>query len=174
LSPSDGTHGVGRSRRRGAESLRSVLDSPRARNLALQWLARREHSSVELHNKLLEKGCASDVAAQVVGRLKAERLLSDERFVEALVAARRRRGQGPLRVEQELEKKGIPKDLAAQWLDSRGRDWITLLKDVRRKKFGTKQPESYAERAKQARFLRYRGFTPDQIRQVLNVSDVDD
>ena len=114
-----------------------------------------------------------EVAAQVVERLKAERLLSDERFIESMIAARRRRGYGPLRVRQELEKKGIPKEAVDVWVDPRGREWIELLKDVRRRKFGPKQTKNYAERAKQARFLHGRGFTFDQIQQVLNTRDID-
>jgi regulatory protein len=43
---------------------------------------------------------------------------------------------------------------------------------VRRRKFGSSPPQSLAERAKQARFLQYRGFTSDQIRAALN-SDVE-
>jgi len=113
------------------------------------------------------------VAAQVVERLKTERLLSDERFIESMIAARQRRGYGPLRVRQELEKKGIPRETVEEWLDPRAREWITLLKEVRRKKFGVKQTKNYAERAKQARFLQGRGFTFDQIQQVLNARDID-
>ena len=109
----------------------------------------------------------------MVGRLEAERLLSDERFIEAMISAKRRRGHGPLRVQQDLEKKGIPREQVQQWLDPRGREWIELLKDVRAKKFGTRPPKNYAERAKQVRFLQYRGFTLDQIQQVLNARDAD-
>ena len=113
------------------------------------------------------------MAAQVIERLKRERLLSDERFVENLIAARRRRGYGPLRVRQELEKKGIPEEIIEQWLDPCGCEWIDLLSDVRRRKFGEKQPKNDAERAKQARFLQNRGFILDQIQQVLGGWDIE-
>ena len=108
---------------------------------------------------------------QVVERLKAERLVSDERFIEGLIAARRRRGIGPLRVQQDLQRKGIPGEAIEQWLDPGGREWIELLHEVRRKKFGVKQPRNFSERAKQARFLQGRGFTFDQIQQVLSGRD---
>ena len=134
-------------------------------------LARREHSSFELHEKLITKGCAPALAVQVVERLKQERLLSDERFIEMLIESRRRRGYGPLRVRQELEKKGIPEDAIEQWLDPFGREWIELLREVRHKKFGGKPPKDFSERARQARFLQYRGFTFDQIQRVMNARD---
>lgn len=149
----------------------SGIDPSRARLLALQMLARREHSSFELHEKLLNKGCTPELAAQTVERLKTERLVSDARFIEGLIAARRRRGYGPLRVRRELEQKGIPEEAIEQWLDPGGGEWLELLQQVRRKKFGVKQPTSYSERAKQARFLQHRGFSFDQIQRIFSGRD---
>jgi regulatory protein len=139
----------------------------------LQWLARREHSSFELLDKLAKKGCAPELAAQVVERLKSERLLSDERFVESLIAARQRRGCGPLRVQRDLAAKGIPEEMIERWLDPRAREWTELLHEVRRKKFGANAPKSFSERAKQGRFLQYRGFGFEQIQQMFNSRDTD-
>jgi regulatory protein len=136
-------------------------------------LARREHSSFELHEKLIKKGCAPGLAAQTVERLTAERLLSDERFIEGLIAARRRRGYGPLRVRHDLEKKGIPEDDIERWLDPGAAEWIELLQQVRRKKFGPGEPKNYNERAKQARFLQYRGFSFEQIQRALSEREDD-
>jgi regulatory protein len=44
---------------------------------------------------------------------------------------------------------------------------------VRRKRFGDEPPQDYKERARQSRFLQYRGFTSDQIRQVLDGDEFD-
>jgi regulatory protein len=131
-------------------------------------LARREHSRGELEQKLIRKGCPPALAEAVAGTLAAERLLSDERFVEMLVRARRRRGYGPLRIQQELKEKQIAAEMIERWLDISGRDWIEDLKRVRSKRFGNRPPGSIAERAKQARFLQQRGFTFEQIKMVLN------
>jgi regulatory protein len=109
----------------------------------------------------------------VVERLKLERLLSDERFIESVIASRQRRGYGPLRVRRELEQKGVPKETIEQRLDAGGREWVELLQQVRRKKFGVKQPKSYTARAKQVRFLQSRGFTFDQIQGILNAREMD-
>jgi len=40
---------------------------------------------------------------------------------------------------------------------------------VRRKRFGAEPPRDFHERAKQARFLQYRGFTSDQVRAALEL-----
>jgi regulatory protein len=121
----------------------------------------------------VKKGCAPDIAAQVVERLKTERLLSDERFIEGTIAARRRRGYGPLRVRHELEGKGIPQESIKVSIDAGAPEWVELLEQVRRKKFGIKLPQNQAERAKQARFLQYRGFSFDQISRAFNPRDDD-
>ncbi len=149
------------------------VDPKQARQLALKWLARREHSRNELYIKLQRKGCGEPVAEQVLDQLERERLLSDDRFIESLMQARRRRGYGPLRIRQELQEKGVAPEAIERWLDIGSRDWIEDLKRVRRKKFGGRLPKGYAERATQARFLQYRGFTFEQIQQVLNTREVD-
>jgi regulatory protein len=139
----------------------------------LQYLARREHSRRELHDKLLKKGCAEEIAAETVKRLEQERLVSDDRFMESLIQARRNRGYGPLRIQKELQEKGVTTEAIERWLDISGREWLEDIRRVQRKKFGARLPKSYPERARQARFLQYRGFTYDQIQQVLNPHERD-
>ena len=108
------------------------------------------------------------LADEVVRQLEAERLLSDDRFMESLIRARRERGYGPLRIQKELQEKGVAPEAIGQWLDVTGREWLEDIRRVQRKKFGARLPRNFAERARQARFLQYRGFTYDQIQQVLN------
>jgi regulatory protein len=134
----------------------------------MQYLARREHSRSELHDKLLKKGCAEAVATETVKRLEQECLVSDDRFMESLIQARRNRGYGPLRIQKELQEKGVTAEAIERWLDVSGREWLEDIRRVQRKKFGARLPKSYPERARQARFLQYRGFTYDQIQKVLN------
>ena len=139
----------------------------------MSWLARREHGSQELRRKLIGKGCPAPVADQTVEQLQRERLLSDERFLESLVRARRTRGYGPLRIRKELRDKGVARDAIERGLDAARAGWDEDIERVRRKKFGARRPKNMAERARQARFLQHRGFTFDQIQQVLNPREVD-
>ncbi len=134
--------------------------------MALRWLARREYGTRELHQKLLQKGCAEPLAAQVVERLAAEGLLSEERYVETLIRARRRRGYGPLRILEELRKKGVAEALIERFLDVNDHAWQAEAARVRRRKYGAPPPVAdRAARARQMRFLQYRGFTSEQIRR---------
>ena len=137
----------------------------------MNWLARREYGRHELTGKLIDRGCDEQLAAATVAALADEGLVSDERFIESLIHARRVRGYGPLFIRRELEEKGIGREAIGQWLDPAGREWLDDLRQVQKKKFGGRKPANLAERAKQTRFLQYRGFSHEQIRTVLGSED---
>jgi len=135
----------------------------------LDLLARREHSRRELGRKLAQKAFDPDTIREVLDALEREGLLSSGRFAESFVAARAARGQGPVRIARELAERGVesPRD----WLDDARYDWDRLARDVRRKKFGEALPNAFKDKARQARFLEYRGFSQDQIRRALGSDD---
>jgi regulatory protein len=62
-----------------------------------------------------------------------------------------------------LRRHGLPEGLIDAALAS-GPDWQALARRVRTAKFGRQPPASWADRARQARFLQYRGFSSDHIR----------
>jgi regulatory protein len=168
---------------------------------ALQWLAQREHSRLELRRKLMRQARAEalatrpqaaaitsassdprcvpgsegaptlptreSMAAQVetlLDWLQAQRYLSEERFVESRVHARSSRF-GNLRIRQELAQHGlaITPELSADLL----RTECERATGVRQRKFGDSPATAPTERARQARFLAGRGFSPDVIWKVM-------
>lgn len=136
---------------------------------AMNYLARREHSQNELRQKLAKRFAASELLEAVLQQLKGEGLQSDQRFTQSFVAARMRKGQGPVRIANELRQKGVAPDLVEAALDLDEQEWNDLASSVLDKKY--RRPfNSIAEKAKQGRFLQYRGFTGDQIRQALKRS----
>lgn len=144
-----------------------------ARRRALGWLARREYGRQELQDKLQQRGCAPSLATEIVAALVREGLVSDERFAEALLHARRARGYGPLYIRRELEGKGIARAIIETLLDVGEPDWLDDARRVKKKKYGGRRPANLAERARQTRFLQQRGFSHEQIRQALG-SDGDE
>lgn len=131
---------------------------------AVRLLARREHSTEELRRKLVAKGYPPDTIEPVVQKLAGKRLVSDERFTSSFVHHHAKRGQGPVRIRAELRGQGIPDSQVEEALRRAEVDWAQLAREVRRRKFGTAPPRSLGERAKQARFLQYRGFDAEQLR----------
>ncbi|MBI3771483.1 MAG: regulatory protein RecX [Gammaproteobacteria bacterium] len=140
------------------------------RAAALRWLTRREYSRHELQQKLQTKGFESAVIESVIAELLRERYLSDERFAEALVQSRVNRGVGPVRLRQELRQHELNDDVATPMPSEA--EWRRRASEVRRKRFGAQMPQTYEERAKQMRFLQYRGFTTEQINAVMATEDI--
>jgi len=138
---------------------------------AVRLLARREHGVEELRRKLQGKGYPQAVVEFVVSKLAAKRLVSDERFTSSFVHHHAQRGQGPVRIRAELRQQGIAGEAVESALENTEADWVAQAQAVRRRKFGDDLPHSPQERAKQARFLQYRGFSSDQIRAAFK-SDV--
>jgi regulatory protein len=137
------------------------------RKQALAMLARREHSSAELRSKLAAKGFPFDAIKLALSDLDREGWLSDERFIEVFIRARRDRGYGPVRIRAELRERGIDDAEIAAFLDVRDPAWLQVLKKLWAKRFGAVRPADFAERARHMRFFQARGFTAEQIRAVI-------
>lgn len=138
-----------------------------ARGTAIGLLSRRDYSRGALKGRLTEAGFETGAAEAAVSELEDERLVNDDRFVEAAVASRIARGHGPLRIALELRHLGIAAALIATAVDSRSTDWAARAATARQRRFGPDVPTGPAERARQARFLLYRGYTGEQVRAAL-------
>jgi regulatory protein len=139
-------------------------DQQAARLTALKLLNRRDYGARELGERLAERGFATATAQAVVDQLVRERLLDDCRFAEHFVAYHANRGQGPVRIAHKLREAGVAAELISASVDAGSTDWRRRCAEVRRKRFGAREPGSWAERGKQARFLTQRGFSSDQVR----------
>jgi regulatory protein len=149
-------------------------DPKAVRAAALQLLARRDYSSPELAGRLRERGLDPTTVATVIEALKRERLVDDARYVEHFVSYHAARGHGPVRIGRDLRQLKLDRELIERFLEE-GQDWAARAREVRQKKFGRDLPDGYAGKAKQARFLQYRGFTGAQIRAALGTDvDIDD
>ncbi len=134
---------------------------------ALRLLARRDHSRAELEKKLAEQAGSAELLQQVLDRLQAERLLSDHRYATQRAASRGSR-YGNARLKQELRQQGVSEPDIAAALPEAG-DEAERCRSVWAKKF-SEAPKTAEERAKQMRFLQYRGFSGDAIAKVFRRS----
>lgn len=140
----------------------------RCKNSAIYSLAMREHSRQELYNKLKIKEFAEDVDLNaLLDELEESDYLSDKRFTESFIRYRVTRGQGSMKIINELRQKGVTTGLVSTAMKEADVDWIPLAKEQREKKFGEYIPDDYKEKTKQMRFLYGRGFDPDVIRCVV-------
>ncbi|MGI9237096.1 MAG: regulatory protein RecX [Woeseiaceae bacterium] len=139
-----------------------------ARKKAMDFLARREYGQHELINKLSDKGFGRDTAEQAVLALTDEGLQSDRRFAENFVQSRIGQGKGPVRIRQDLSQRGLRSSAIDVAIDEAGADWDAMAREIRSKKFGHSLPAEFKEKARQMRFLQYRGFEPDHIQSAFS------
>ncbi len=150
---------------------------------AMDLLARREHSRHELTAKLNRRGYDEAVITAVLDELVEHDWLSDWRYAEAYLWMRSAKGYGPLRIRNELSERGVASELVAAAFAQTELDWFEHARQVRKRKFGTYalsvSPEAdktddraeYKTRAKQSRFLQYRGFDYEQIHYAFEVAE---
>lgn len=138
---------------------------PDLRGRALQFLARRDYSRGELRTKLaVHAGSEAELDA-VLAALHEENLISDARYAAQRVSARASR-LGNARLKLELRQKGVSDEDIAAALPDAG-DEIERCRQVWLRKFGCPAPRSPEDRARQQRFLQFRGFSGEVICRVL-------
>ena len=144
-----------------------------ARKKAMDFLARREYGRLELQAKLENSGFHSEPARVAVERLASENLQCDQRFIESFVQSRINKGKGPVRIRIELEERRLESGLIDEYLLECEEDWFAMARNIREKKFGTDLPPDFKEKARQMRFLQYRGFEPGHIQAAMRINETD-
>ena len=151
---------------------------------ALQLLAQRDQSRLELRRKLLRHArsdvvaggnadddndsvarAASEQVEALLDWLEANRFLSSERFVESRVHAREARfGNQRIRSELALHALSLPPELAAHLAETE----MARAAAVRARRFAA-PPGDAAGRATQSRFLAARGFSPELVHRLMRL-----
>ena len=138
---------------------------------AMDLLARREQSAVELTRKLSARiEIEAEVIEVVIDQLQAEGLQSDSRMAEAYVRYRSQRGHGPKKIRSELLQKGVAGSVITEALASTDTDWTQLARSQLEKRFGAwgeARNLDARSKAQRSRFLQQRGFDYEHISAAL-------
>lgn len=110
--------------RLGVSQLRTPEEERRrAFDLAGRALSVRDRSVAELRAYLDGKRVEPDTVEEVVAELCASGVLDDARYAERFTEDRRElSGWGPERIEQDLARRGVPRDLIDAALAARTRE----------------------------------------------------
>ncbi|WP_353570192.1 regulatory protein RecX [Candidatus Albibeggiatoa sp. nov. BB20] len=130
---------------------------------ALRYLANREHSRLELQQKLQAHDFDSAIIDAVLDDLATRDYQNDRRFAESYTRYRINKGYGVIYIRRVLQQRGVNTDIVTPVLAKHEHTWFDLVCKVQQKRFHT-GPNNPREYAKQVRFLQYRGFTQEQIR----------
>ena len=152
------------------------MPSPEIRQIALKFLARREYSQAELISKLQTKGFLKAEIQAELDLLQEGGLQSDSRFCEAFIRERIRMGYGPRAIEALLMGRGLTGTLIDQFMSVYSEAfWQEHLRVLWQRRFSaqdSKDPQSLLrEKARQYRFLTYRGFDSQAIYALLKQVD---
>ena len=74
----------------------------------------------------------------------------------------------PVRIQMELKQRGVASHLIEQYLHTDSIDWLSVLQQQLVKKYHNTDSSDYTDKARRMRFLQYRGFTLEMIKQVIN------
>ena len=137
------------------------LTGSRLRSYAFAVLTRKEYSKVELIEKLALYAMDRAEVLGLVEELATQHYQSDQRVAEMLLASQQRKGKGPNRIKLALKSKKIDSHLIQD--EMKEIDWNEQAYQLKVKKFGTAIEKDAKLKAKQIRFLMYRGFEMDAI-----------
>lgn len=167
----------------------AIKAESRLRWLAFYYLSRREYGKAELKQKLLDKEQDPDKIDALLDEFAEKGYQSDYRTTLMLIRENIRKGRGRARIKQEFyhKKLAMPAnideliDMAnaeseefSEFVDDSadnlvdGVDWLKLAVTARTKKYGNDIPTEQKDKARQLRFLQYRGFTSDICFAALN------
>ena len=147
-----------------------ITDPAKTRKKAIDFLARREHSRLELYQKLKQRQFEPDVINSELSKLLDEGLQSDERFAEAFLRSRIDKGKGPNIILSELSQRGIDELIASNVISNiTDEEWNDLAYEAMNKKLRNEAELDYDKQLKLMKFLSNRGFTRSQIEKAKNL-----
>ena len=151
---------------------RPGLTGTRLRSYAFAVLTRKEYSKKDLIEKLALYAENREEVLILVDELSRENYQSDQRVAEMVVRSQIRKGKGPNRIKLALRAKSIDKELAQN--DMNEIDWYDEAYQLKVKKYGVEVSKDPKIKAKQIRFLQYRGFEMDAIMKAISRKNRDD
>lgn len=139
---------------------------------ALKFLAYCPRSEAEVRAKLKQAGFNANVVGATLERLRSLKLLDDERFAQSWAHSKAEdRGYGPLRIERELRRRGIPARLIGQVVrETCGEREVTeRARRLLEKRFGAEELVDPRILRRAVAFLQRRGYRDSVVAEVLRL-----
>ncbi len=133
---------------------------------AAQLASGRMLSKKEVSTRLQRRGATEEEAGETSDWLESLGAVDDAAYAAAIVRHYGRMGYGKLRIRQELQRRGIPRDLWDEAVEQLG-DTEESIEALLRARLKGRTPER-EEGKKLSAMLQRRGFTWQEIRPVLS------
>jgi len=141
----------------------------RAREYALRLLEYRERSEQEIKERMARKNYNERLIKSTIESLKNHNLVNDRRFARMWAESCLRRSYGRWKVQTDLNKKGIDKEIVEEVLrESYSKvDEVQIALALIQKKWPSLKKEENALLRRVSDFLKRRGFPFEVIAEVI-------
>jgi len=141
----------------------------RAREYALRLLEYRERSEQEIKERMARKNYNERLIKSTIESLKNHNLVNDRRFARMWAESCLRRSYGRWKVQTDLNKKGIDKEIVEEVLrESYSKvDEVQIALALIQKKWPSLKKEENALLRRVSEFLKRRGFPFEVIAEVI-------
>lgn len=130
------------------------------------WLlARRDYGKEELLTRLKKYALDPVEAGKLAEEMVSKKYVDDQRMANSVLRNEINKGCGPRKVQMVLKNKKIDSSAVDEKLKEI--DWFQSAYDLKVRKFGEGVAKDHKEKAKQIRFLQYRGFDLDVVFKVV-------
>lgn len=149
------------------DQLEQAVSTDAAWEWLVKSLSKSGQSEFRLRQKLIRKGIQPDLINSLLEKARSLGWVDDEAYSRSLIAdGKNLKGWGTGRLRQELKKRGIAEEVIQNLLAGEKPDpeMISLMAQKIRKKFSPLSDPG--NQIKATRFLRYRGFSWTEIRQI--------
>lgn len=148
----------------------------KAYNKALHYLGFRMRSEGEVRQKLKDKEFGEAVIDEAIKKLYSHNFLDDRAFSEALLQTQINSGKkGPRAIQQDMQKKGIDKQMQKDVLDSYSEEQQLEIAKGLAEKIAAKEKMKTPSQIKQKinDSLMRNGYSYDLIKQAIEVLDLE-
>ena len=136
--------------------------------LITKYLSIREHSKLELQNKLSQKGYDSDNIRDCIDEFSSKDIQSDIRFTEEFIRSKLKKNKGPRLISSELVSRGITDSIINKKISEISyQEWCTVAFLALKKKLNGSSV-SIEDKDKIYSFLISRGFEHKMIKYAID------
>ena len=139
------------------------------KNSISRYLSMREHSKLELEEKLLKKCFEKNLIHQCINEFSEKDLQSDYRYAESFIRTKFYDHKGEIFIRTSLKNKGVSADIIDKiLLEYDGAAWLAQAISALQKKTFKNNLTELDKKKKQSIFLNNRGFTFNIIDNAIN------
>lgn len=133
--------------------------------------SRSEQCSQDIHKKITAAGLSDEQADEITEKLKSEKFIDDERFINSYVSDKFRFNKwGKIKIRYYLKMKGLPDLLIQNGLNGIDDEKYVeaLIKTMKEKARTIKKKNKFEKMGQIIRFAQNRGFEPELIHRHLS------